>query len=339
MSPKTTFIDGGELFNNFHDFNRIMNGRDGSEVSWTWPGEIGTGSMYMIKLKTGLVLGIGDYRLIENIAVSFSYNFPAIVFSYALSGVMNYAVNHGDSKKNIKGYQPGHSIITYLPQWSGVAVPPAGIPVSCVGIYIDPLLCRSLMAGEHDRVPAGMRDIINGDNEQFYYQVSTTPPATNMVIQQILDCPYQGSLKRLYLESKVLELITHSLAHLAPFLNVSPKKPSLLPHEVERVQYAGKLVESNLQNPPKLLDLAKTVGMSHPKLNICFRELYGTTVFGYLRQTRLGRAKSLFDTGRMNVTEVAYEVGYSSLSHFARAFRKQHGISPGSYLCRVKSKW
>jgi len=55
----------------------------------------------------------------------------------------------------------------------------------------------------------------------------------------------------------------------------------LRPQDIERVHHAKKLVGRDFQNPPKLLDLAKVVGLPHPKLNFCFREVYGTTVFGY----------------------------------------------------------
>lgn len=111
------------------------------------------------------------------------------------------------------------------------------------------------------------------------------------------------------------------------------------PHDIERVHHARELVSRNFQNSPKLLDLARAVGLPHPKLNFCFREVYGTTIFGYLREMRLNKAKSLLDEGRMNVTEVAYEVGYSSLSHFAKAFREYNGAAPGNYLRKVSQKW
>jgi AraC-like DNA-binding protein len=70
------------------------------------------------------------------------------------------------------------------------------------------------------------------------------------------------------------------------------------------------------------------VGLTHTKLNRGFREIYGTTVFGYLHQIRLEQAKLLLEEQRMNVTEVALTVGYNSLPSFSTAFSKHFGLKP-----------
>jgi AraC-like DNA-binding protein len=50
--------------------------------------------------------------------------------------------------------------------------------------------------------------------------------------------------------------------------------------------------------------------------------------FSYLRKARMERAMYLIRRNEMNITEVAYEVGYSSLSQFSRAFGEHFGIRP-----------
>ena len=338
MNREATRIEGNTLFGECHDIGKMQESEDGREWQWQWPKDIGNGYMYMIKLRPGLILGIGDFLLTENIEVSFDYAFSPVVLAFSLSGCMYYSLSTNEKTGNYHAYAPGRCIIAYFPEWRGVARPPVNHPVSCVEIYMDPVLFNSFMKGVHNQIPGNMRDLIGGNNEQIYYQETASSFACNAAIQQLLDCPYKGSLRKLYLESKTLELITHSMAR---FIIPSPAtgKPQLRPHEIERIQYARELVGRDLQNPPKLLDLARTVGLPHSKLNSCFRELYGTTIFGYLREIRLNKARSFLDEGRMNVTEVAYAVGYSSLSHFAKAFKKQHGTAPGNYLKEVSSRW
>ena len=51
-------------------------------------------------------------------------------------------------------------------------------------------------------------------------------------------------------------------------------------------------------------------------------------MFGYLSDYRLEQGHQLVREGRMSFTEIAGELGYSSLQHFSNAFRKKFGISP-----------
>jgi AraC-like DNA-binding protein len=338
MSQETTLLNSEELFGDFHHLLMVQ-GRNGLERSWMWPEEIGHGFMYMIKLRPGIVLGIGDYRLFKKIEISFVYDMSPLIFGYSLSGSMSYTVNFEKGRQRQEGYKPGYSIMAYLPKWQGIARPAAGTQISCVGIYIAPPVLNALIAGRYDTIPTDLRDIVGGDDEKYFCRTSTTIPSIDSAVRQILDCPYQGALKRLFLESKALELITYSMARLASSKRALNKSGSLRPRDVERVHHARELVSRNFRNPPKLLDLARDVGIPHPKLNLCFREVYGTTIFGYLRKMRLNKAKTLLDEGRMNVTEVAYEVGYSSLSHFAKTFKDTFGTAPGSYLREVSHRW
>ena len=66
--------------------------------------------------------------------------------------------------------------------------------------------------------------------------------------------------------------------------------------------------------------------------------MFGTTIFGHLHTQRMEQARRFLQEGKMNVTEVAYEVGYSSLSQFARAFKKQFGAKPSDLHTEMKGK-
>ncbi len=174
---------------------------------------------------------------------------------------------------------------------------------------------------------------MNGNNKKYYHHSITTTPAVNMAVQEILNCPYQGSLKRLYLESKTLELIAHNLAQLVMGKNEHNKPFTLLPGDIECVRKARDVLIRNLENPPSLSELARQVGINKNKLNQGFRQTFGTSVFEYLRIRRLERSKELLKSKAKNVTEVAFEVGYAQQSNFTRAFKKHFGTNPTDYLC------
>jgi AraC-like DNA-binding protein len=242
-----------------------------------------------------------------------------------------------NGKKDVSWrFYKNQNFIGYSPEWCDTAQIPAELPLQSLGIWIDPQLFDSLVIEQKDRFPIGLQDTINKHRKISYFQEFSVPPAVDMAIYQVLNCPFTWPSNKLYLESKVLEIISYTLAQLINLNTKSKHAFKFKSGDVERVHHARDLISQDIQNPPKLKELAKRVGLPHPKLNSCFRTLYGTTVYGYIREMRLNRAKLLLNQGNMNVTEVALEVGYSSLSHFARAFKDCFGTLPGYYL---REKW
>ena len=332
MHQKPTIINAEELFENFSNLSEFQNMEDGVEKNWEWPDEIGNGFMYVIKFRPGLVLGIGDYELWTNLTVSFEVKFSSFVMGFSIPANIWSTPGNGQGKKDVLMFNSGQSFISYLPEWQGIAEYPARTPVRSVGIYVDPLLLNAFLDGQHDRFPTGMHDIVNGSNEKHYYHSLTTTPLVNMAIHQILDCPYQGSLRRLYLESKTLELIAHNLAQLVVYKNGNNRPFTLLPGDIERVRETRDVLIRNLENPPSLLELARMVGINKNKLNQGFRQVFGNSVFEYLRIRRLEWARELLESKEKNVTEAAFEVGYAQQSNFTKAFKRHFGTNPTDYL-------
>jgi AraC-like DNA-binding protein len=81
--------------------------------------------------------------------------------------------------------------------------------------------------------------------------------------------------------------------------------------------------------PPTLSELAKAVGINEYKLKKGFKETFGNTVFGYLADTRLELARIELFEKKKSVSQLAFELGYSSIQHFSNAFKKKFGVSPG----------
>ena len=78
-------------------------------------------------------------------------------------------------------------------------------------------------------------------------------------------------------------------------------------------------------------ELGKKIGCSHFYLSRIFSAQTGQTITQHLRQLRMEKAAELLKSREYNVTEVAIEVGYSSLSHFSAAFQETFGCCPGLY--------
>ena len=88
------------------------------------------------------------------------------------------------------------------------------------------------------------------------------------------------------------------------------------------------LVRDLRQQPPTIVNLAERTGMSVSKLKATFKKVYGTGIYEYYQKNRMLKARSLLVTGQYTVKEVGLQLGYTNLSNFSLAFRKEFGILP-----------
>ena len=153
-----------------------------------------------------------------------------------------------------------------------------------------------------------------------------TPPM-EVILGEILSCPYRGKTRRRYLEHKALELVLLRLQAIT--------HPSLNQTDLNTIYQAASILRHQIINPPTVEALARQVGTNRLKLNQGFHQVYGTTPFKYLRDCRLNQARRLLMTTDMAVESVAAAVGYSSRNHFAKAFRRQTGLNPKAFQMQV----
>ena len=161
--------------------------------------------------------------------------------------------------------------------------------------------------------------------------VSATRPmseAQQIVVSTLLHPPVSRAAQPLWYQSKALELMAHFL--------FTPKDPELFCMRQkrvarDRVARTKELLARNLAEPPSLEELGREVGCSPFYLSRIFSREVGFTIPQYLRKLRMERAAELLRMGRHNVTEAATEVGYSSLSHFSKAFCETIGCCPILY--------
>lgn len=130
------------------------------------------------------------------------------------------------------------------------------------------------------------------------------------------------AMSGVWFPGKILEILAHVF---------SPEQLFCERHKQvtrERVEKVKEILARDLEFPPPLGDIAKEVGCSPFHLSRIFSEETGVTITRHLRTTRLERAAELLRSGKYNVTEAGMMVGYSSLSHFSKAFASQFGHCP-----------
>jgi AraC family transcriptional regulator len=189
-------------------------------------------------------------------------------------------------------------------------------------------LQRQLEHCEED-LDAQMRAaVFSGKDETIVSMPQPITPEQRNVVGSLLIPPVPKAAQALWYQSKALELMAHFL--------FAPKDPEFFCMRQkrvarERVERAKELLARNLAKPPNLEALGQAVGCSPFYLSRIFSREVGLTIPQYLRNLRMERAAELLRTGHYNVTEAATEVGYSSLSHFSKAFCETIGCCPVLY--------
>lgn len=142
--------------------------------------------------------------------------------------------------------------------------------------------------------------------------------------EEMLRPPLEGPGAAVWYHAKILEIAAYTLTEPTNELFCQRHKRLA----VERVERVKQALMRDLENPPTLAELGREVGCSPFYLSRIFSENTGLTISRYLRNLRLSHAAELLRSGRCNVTEAAMTVGYSSLSHFSKAFAEMFGACP-----------
>ena len=98
--------------------------------------------------------------------------------------------------------------------------------------------------------------------------------------------------------------------------------------ELAAVAESKRLIRSNPQNIPSILDLCKQVAMNKNKLQKAFQLTEGKSIGEYVRTLRMEQALELLEQSDMTVQEIAATVGYHGVSNFYHAFQQKFGSTP-----------
>lgn len=104
------------------------------------------------------------------------------------------------------------------------------------------------------------------------------------------------------------------------------------------IQKAIEVVEKNISDSDlDIENFATKVGVSRMQLYRKLNALTNMTVKEFIRHIRLKRATQLLVQQKMNVSEVAYEVGFKDLSHFRKCFKREYGMSASQFVAKSKN--
>lgn len=196
-------------------------------------------------------------------------------------------------------------------------------PLQSISVFSKLKHMKDLPVEEQEVFMQYLPDLINPAADFVEGPRFFMTPDMQLAVHKIMTTQYRGNPRKLFLKSQVNELLSHFFGFLA-----SDKKVLINDADRMRLFKAKEIISQNLVNPPSLTELSKLIGLNNNKLKKNFKELFGVPVFKFLQDERLNKAYELLRSGKENVQEVAWYVGYDSLSSFSNAFQKKFGARP-----------
>lgn len=281
------------------------------------------------EVQPGVHLSLLSGKFEEDAVARFERQEDTVEFNFILSGQAHVLVQRHSGVDRID-VCPDTFLTTYLPSVKGDFSIAAGQDVRMLGIELDLAWLESLLK-QYD---SELSRLLKKAPDTLLNSSVAIAPVQKMIARQMLTCPFLGPALALFLRGKTLELLAYQMDLFAMHVgrnSNAERCASLQPDEENKVRLARDILKERMVDPPGLEELARLCQLSVGKLKKGFRSVFGNTAFGCLHEDRMECAYQLLSERRMNVSEVAWKIGYTNVGHFGVAFRKVYGESPKKF--------
>ena len=157
---------------------------------------------------------------------------------------------------------------------------------------------------------------------------------TRMAIDALLNHTYIDTHANIFVNAQMQILLLYSMDCMLGDKEEATFSCKFLSNEADRdkIIKAREILLERIGEPITIKALSRKVAINECYLKKGFKEIFGTTIFDFYQSQRMEHAKYLLYEKGLSVTEVSHLLGYSSISHFSTAFKKQTGIKPCELL-------
>jgi AraC-like DNA-binding protein len=148
---------------------------------------------------------------------------------------------------------------------------------------------------------------------------------------QIFDTPEHKPMRELHIRNTIMMLVEIFFKRLHKKTKALQDSPirKMNPNDLYKLMDVESiLVKDFSKSPPTIVNLATYTNMSVSKLKSSFKRVYGSGIYEYFQKNRMQKAKSMLVSNGYSVKEVGLQLGYTNLSNFSLAFKKEFGLLP-----------
>ena len=280
---------------------------------------------WMCEPLEGVTLAVCDSQITSLHKKQFHCDVPIIIFILLLKGRIRHSFDQSGT-----GFQMEKNMFSCV-DYSGLNGV-VEMPVQKTYRHVS-FSVKKEMFSRHFGVRAGKKilkkllDKLNRSGPNHPHVSGLASPDIIMAGQRLFDLPGTALLDVLELKSASIEFITKLMLSV---LDCRAFPATTFSHQdIKAVKRLKTRLEKDIFNSGNIVDLCASIGMSRSKASTVFKHLYSTTIGKYQRTCRMVYAYHMLFSRKRNVSECAYELGYTNIGHFISAFKKQYQKTPG----------
>ena len=291
-------------------------------ICYAAPETLGEGGFTILGDISSCYASLGDIVLKKDIVTLESINEQFLNFgNYSMGEASYYKVR----KKTIP-YDHGLNAYVNYPLMTGYTRLKAQQRLVCNGLVLREKFFAELpyqLPGDFWETAAAVLNPRAIDHPQLF-----------QICEQIKSCRLTGLELQLYIQGKGLE----SLSLILDYIYKHKRKAVVQLSAADRaaLKKAQEILNRTMKNPPSIKELAGYIGVNQQKLMTGFKQMTGTSVYGYLRRIRMEKASELLKDTELTVALIAKEVGYHGDGHFQKAFTSLFGATPSKFRKEIR---
>lgn len=234
---------------------------------------------------------------------------------------------YNSNKKQRVNTSTGRFSFFHLPNIDGsLAFNPVEGNYSSIGIELSIEYLERVFNGDLELLGEFGKSLYS-ERESVFSSNVMIQPQMKRVLQDLVHNEYTGTMKKMYIESKIVEVLLQVIKYSGES-RYDLSGGSLSRSDIDKLYYVRELVSNNLQNPYSLRELSRLAGINEFKLKKGFKEIFSTTIFNHLYDERMVLGQKLLIEQDTSIADIAQQVGYKNPTHFTAAFKRKFNELP-----------
>lgn len=305
-------------FENIYEHN--LNENNNNCMTLFFPSNIADGKIDMFKLNEGLFLYHLDLKVNDNFMMENKFDKKVLSFTSFLNGKMNFI----NKDLNIdKTYNQNSLTLNTFSCDGGMSYYQKGDNIKVLSISMEQSFLKDIFCNKNNKI---VDSILESFTKDMPFSTINEISCNYKLLQDLnnlLNNDLDKNFKKLYLQSKVYEFLYEN------FNLLEERTEELLPQiEKEYLLKVDVYIQKNLYKELTIKELAKIASSNETKFQRNFKIFFKTTVFKYIFNCRMEKAKDLLKNNDISISEVTSIVGYKFQSNFSSAFYKKFGVRP-----------